>query len=270
MIVTGSYGRDGVEYTVNELLQTGIIESIQLPIKTEFRNVLISKCTVINSKMNDPIFKSCLIEDSIFEKTDFSGSRFFEGNKIVGCKFSQVDFRTTGFGQKGAEFINCTFEKCDFRETSFETLSMINCKLSNCKINDKIIVAEQFIKCIVTGTLKDVKFIGQRSNAGLEVDLSQCKLRYVDFENCSLENTIPPKYSDHYYITNLREKCIEATKKLNAVNDLSLRKVLDRRLKRFFNLEYYIFNTKDLIETEGLNFCKTFFEILGVDVNLEI
>ncbi|NCE84795.1 pentapeptide repeat-containing protein [Pseudomonas sp. Q1] len=235
-------------------------DGLVLPKKTRFENELISGCTLKNANLCDPIFDQCVLENCKFEKTDFSGSRFFNKTSITECSFNSVDFQASGFSN--SKFENCSFIKCNFREASLKDCSFANCTFSQCKIIDNVFNASKIFNIKFTGKLQEVSFISDQPNTPLSADFEHCKLDYVTFENCDLENIIPSTETKHLFFKDVAARAKKALTAISAEPESQINKILKRRLLKLTTQRGAIFNIKNLEDYEGEEFTARFISLL--------
>lgn len=235
-------------------------EGLVLPTKMLFENEFIGSCKLKNSKLSDPIFDQCDLEDCEFEKTDFSGSRFFNKTTLIKCTFKNVDFQTSGLNN--SEFESCTFTKCNFRETSLKGCRLSNCTFTQCKIIDNSFNAKKIANIKFTGKLQEIYFISDQPNTPLLVDFELCKLEYVTFQNCNLENIIPPADPQHIFFKDVSARAQKALALLSSEPDNQVNKILKRRLQKLTAQRGAVFNIESLENYEGLEFTTRFISLL--------
>ncbi len=242
--------------TLSGLEQDGLV----LSEKTLFKSESIQACKLKNSKLSYPIFDGCLLENCVFESSNFSNSRFFNMTMLNLCDFKNVDFRSTGLND--SVFNGCTFIKCDFRQTAFNDCTFNNCTFDNCKIIDNTFNAKKIQNCKLVGKLQEVNFTSEQPNTLLKVDFGECKLEYVTFKNCNLEEVVPPTDTQHIYFRDLSERAKKALSYMETQPDSSINTLLKRRLKSFSTQRGGIFNTKNLETIEGPEYSKLLISLL--------
>jgi uncharacterized protein YjbI with pentapeptide repeats len=250
---------------VSDKISSKVLSSVSqdglvLPKKTRFENELISGCKLKDAKLCDPIFDQCILENCDFEKADFSGSRFFNKTSLTRCSFKNTNFQGSGFSN--SEFENCTFVKCDFREASLKDCTFVNCTFSQCKIIDNSFNAKNISTIKFAGKLQEVNFISEHPNTPLSADFELCKLDYVTFENCNLENVIPPIEPKHIFFKDVAVRAKKALTIISAEPESQINKILKRRLLKLTTQRGAIFNIENLEDYEGKEFTSRFISLL--------
>ncbi|QJI34949.1 MULTISPECIES: pentapeptide repeat-containing protein [unclassified Pseudomonas] len=235
-------------------------DGLVLPKKTRFENELISGCKLKNAKLCDPIFDQCVLENCDFEKADFSGSRFFNKTSLTHCSFKNTDFQASGFSN--SKFENCTFVKCNFREASLKDCTFANCTFSQCKIIDNSFNAKNLTNIKFIGKLQEVNFISDQAHTPLSADFELCKLDYVTFENCNLENITPPTEAKHIFFKDVAARAKKALTVISSEPESQINKILKRRLLKLTTQRGAIFNTDNLEDYEGAEFTTRFISLL--------
>lgn len=250
---------------VSEKIPSKVLSGVEqdglvLPKKTRFENELISGCKLKNANLCDPIFDQCVLENCDFEKADFSGSRFFNKTSLTRCSFKNADFQASGFSN--SKFENCTFVKCNFREASLKDCTFVSCTFSQCKIIDNSFNAKNITNIKFIGKLQEVRFISDQPNTPISVDFELCKLDYVTFENCNLENIIPPAEAKHVFFKDVAARAKKALTVISAEPESQINKILKRRLLKLTTQRGAVFNTDNLEEYEGAEFTARFISLL--------
>lgn len=220
-----------------------ILDGVFLAFRTIFYDVRLKNCHFKNIDFGVLFSDNCLIENCIFEKVDFRSSA------LVSVKF-----------------INSRFVNCDFRGLDFKTGQFENVIFNKCKIIDIQIEPANLKNVTYTGKLLDVRFIAKRPQTKLLVDLSNCKLDFVSFENCDLTPTKLPQDKNYFYISDMKTRGQRALDELAYAPESEVKKVLTRRLKKFSQQNQYIFNIKNFIEIEGQDVAIEFFKLLGYTI----
>ncbi|NWB90423.1 pentapeptide repeat-containing protein [Pseudomonas agarici] len=228
--------------------------------KTFFKSESIQTCKLRNSKLSYPIFDGCLLENCVFEKSDFSNSRFFNVTILNLCDFKNVDFRSAGLNN--SVFDSCTFVKCDFRKTAFNECTFNNCIFDQCKIINNTFNAKKIKNCKLIGKIQEITFTSEQPNTLLRIDFGRCELDYVNFENCNLEEIVPPVDTQHIYFKDLSDRAKKALSYLMTQPDSSINILLKRRLKNFSTQRGWIFNIKNLETIEGQEYSKRIISLL--------
>lgn len=250
---------------VSEKASSNVLSGVEqdgfvLPKKTRFENEFISECKLKNAKLCDPIFDQCVLENCTFEKADFSGSRFFNKTSLTHCSFKNVDFQSSGFSN--SKFENCTFARCNFREASLKNCTFINCIFLHCRIIDNSFNASTTFNVKFTGKLQEVNFISDTPNTPLSADFEFCKLDYVTFENCDLENITPPTEAKHIFFKDVAARAKRALTVISAEPESQLNKILKRRLLKLTTQRGAVLNTENLETYEGKEFTARFISLL--------
>ncbi|NWC93316.1 MULTISPECIES: pentapeptide repeat-containing protein [unclassified Pseudomonas] len=235
-------------------------DGLVLPKKTRFENELISGCKLKNAKLCDPIFDQCVLENCDFEKADFSGSRFFNKTSLTHCSFKNTDFQASGFSN--SKFENCTFVKCNFREASLKDCTFANCTFSQCKIIDNSFNAKNITHIKFIGKLQEVNFISDQAYTPLSADFELCKLDYVTFENCNLENITAPTEAKHIFFKDVAARAKKALTIISSEPESQINKILKRRLLNLTTQRGAVFNTDNLEDYEGVEFTARFISLL--------
>lgn len=250
---------------VNDKMPSFVLSGIQqdglvLPKKTRFEKERVIDCKLKDAKLSDPIFDQCILESCSFEKSDFSGSRFFNKTLLAHCHFKTVDFQASGFSN--SKFENCTFIKCNFREASLKDCEFSNCIFTQCKIIDNSFNASKIKNLKFSGKLQEVSFISEPPNTPLLVDFELCKLDWVTFTDCDLEQIIPPADPQHIFFKDVSVRARKALALIISEPESPINKLLKRRLQKLTTQRGALFNIKNLEEYEGPEFTKQFIEFL--------
>lgn len=242
------------------ILAAGEHIGLILPHKSVFQNEIIRHCHVTKAQLCAPIFEACVVEHCQFEKCDISGARFFDKTAWHHCQFKQTDL--SGSGLSNSVFTGCTFIRCDFRQTSLAGCTFIDCVFENCKIIDNVLDAANTRNCRFTGKLQEVNFIGQQPETVLLADFDRCLLEYVAFENCNLQQIVPPADARHVYFNDMAQRAAKALACIATQDDNATSKLLKRRLKHYERQHGGIINLNNLAEIEGKEFAGQLMALL--------
>jgi len=222
--------------------------SLRLPARARFVGEHIEGLHLRGVSLEAPLFERCTLQRTVFEGCDMSEVRFFERTVMEACKFTRVDFRASGLND--TVFRGCVFDTCDFRQSRFDACVLDGCTFINCRIVDTGIPAHATTGCRFEGVLKDVRFVAAGTAALLDADFSACVLDYVSFENCRLDNVIPPRDPRHVFLPDIAARARRALEALSAAPADAATKVLTRRLRRYAQMQGDILNVDNLRHVE--------------------
>lgn len=235
-------------------------ENLKFPDNQQYQGEQFSSVSVLNCDLSGAIFLDCKFKNCQFKNSDLSNFRLFFGTTFHDCIFENCDLRSLGL--QDALFENCSFIKCDLRGVDLDSAKWNFCKIDGCKFRDISLHTWNCTGCVFSGVLRDVRFIGENKSK-LILDLSNAKFDCVEFIDCDLSESIPPKDKNHYFVNELRKKVRNAGSVLNSKSEY-VKKIVERRLNKMANMDCYIFNIVDMRKIEGDEVAETLMEILSI------
>jgi len=159
--------------------------------------------------------------------------------RLIECTFINCTFDSFEFN--GVELVNCRFDKCNFQKTVFMDCSLLNCS-----------IVRSFTNAIYFG-MSSLEDVNVTEGEFQFVDFSDCLLKKINFNNCSVING-KFESGDFYY----------AHKSEIGFNNTSLTSVhfidLDLTLSVFQKCELSISIINSIISTRTISDSKSVFK----------
>ncbi|WP_178088139.1 pentapeptide repeat-containing protein [Pseudomonas sp. GL93] len=174
---------------------------------------------------------------------------------MIDCKLKNAKLSDPIFDQ-------CVLESCNFREASLKDCEFSNCAFTQCKIIDNSFNASKTANVTFSGKLQEVSFISEPPNTPLLIDFELCKLDWVTFIDCDLEQIIPPADPQHIFFKDVSVRARKALALIISEPENSINKLLKRRLQKLTTQRGALFNIKNLEEYQGPELTKQFIALL--------
>jgi len=172
------------------------------------------------STLHSICFEESEISDCCFDRCELRNLRLW-ASTIRDCTFREADLRESGLGLATVEgplsgrrnrFINVEFAKADLRNTVYVAAAFERCSFRSAKLINILFGTSTFEDCTFEGELREVRFwrsdLSVRGfpadafppNEMINVDLSQTRLRDVEFRGLTLDRVRLPDDANHIVI----------------------------------------------------------------------
>lgn len=161
--------------------------------RASLRGLRIGKCTLINCRFDQANLSDLWVSSSRFESCSFVGA------KLPGATLGTSDPVT---------YQRVSFVGADLSRATGGSATFVDCDFSDARMKGAEFWGTRFRHVRFRGKIENVTFAGRRTLVGLfgheetlvDVDLSECDLRFVDFRDLDLGGVNLPNGPGHIVI----------------------------------------------------------------------